>query len=145
MAVFDFEPGAALLTATAVFGLCGAPLSCVAEVAIATTATTASTTGPLSDARTLLVDSTTRFETLLTDAGRKMRAGSPDWLRSRSAFDPPKSDVASDDRGARLVVQEDRPDGTDVVTVRFVRGNPGSLQPYAGAGRQSSAIFRRHH
>ena len=70
-----------------------------------------------------------------------MRGVSPDWLRWSAAFEPLRSDVVSDDGGARLVVQEDRPDGTDLVTVRFVRGKPGSLQPYAGAGVNRAQYF----
>jgi len=95
----------------------------------------------LQDARTLVQDGASRFEAALKGAGRRVREGSPDWLRRRSGVDPFAGNDQADDDGTKLVVQQDRPDGADLMTLRYVRGDPGSLQAYAGAGISRTRYF----
>ena len=97
--------------------------------------------GLLDEARSLLRDSSSRLELALQDARRRIRDGSPDWLRRRSGYDPFDGTGRVDDGGATLVVQEDRADGTDLLTIRYVHGDTGSLQTYAGAGLNRTQYF----
>jgi len=97
--------------------------------------------GLLDDARSLLRDGSSRFGLALQDARKRVHDGSPDWLRRRSGLDPFDDSEYVDDEGATLVVQEDRADGTDLLTIRFLRGDLGSLQTYAGAGINRTQYF----
>ena len=95
----------------------------------------------LLDARSLVRDGASRFETTLRGAGKRVRDTSPDWLKRRSGFDPFDRNDRVDDGGMKLVVQQHRPDGADLMTVRYVLGDPGSLQSYAGAGISRTRYF----
>jgi opacity protein-like surface antigen len=71
---------------------------------------------------------------LWDDARLRLRDDVPDWLhhQSRGDFAPT---LASRDAGAAyIVLQEDRADGTDLVTLRYALGQQGALRAYAGAG-----------
>jgi hypothetical protein len=81
--------------------------------------------GLLQDARTLVLDGASRFESALKSAGQRVRVGSPDGPRQRSGVDPFAGNDFADDAGPKFVVQQNRPDGADLMTVRYVRGNPG--------------------
>jgi len=94
----------------------------------------------LLDARSLVRDGASRFETALRGAGKRLD-NSPDWLKRRSGVAPFVGNDRVDDGGMKLVVQQDRPDGADLMTVRYVLGNPGSLQAYAGAGISRTRYF----
>ena len=97
--------------------------------------------GLLDDARNLLRDGSSRFGLALQDARKRVRDGSPDWLRLRSGLDPFDDSDYVDDEGATLVVQEDRADGADLLTIRFFRRDLGPLQTYAGAGINRTQYF----
>jgi hypothetical protein len=69
------------------------------------------------------------------------QAETPDWLQrwsSRHAL----AAVTMDARApAYLLLQEDRPDGTELVTVRYRLDDSGALRTYAGAGLNRSSYF----
>jgi hypothetical protein len=67
----------------------------------------------------------------------------PEWVHLRSA-DPgadPGADVAPAGGEPYLIVQEDRPDGTDMVTVRYPLAERGGVRAYAGAGLNRAQYF----
>jgi hypothetical protein len=128
------------LAATALVALC-MPAVCSADDGTQGAGAATTPAGYLQDARTFVLDGASRFETALKSASRRVLDGSPDWLRRSSGLDPFAGNDLADDDGARLVVQQDRPDGADLLTVRYVRGNAGSLQAYAGAGLSRTRYF----
>ena len=68
------------------------------------------------------------------------RRNRPDWLieRSHEKFDP--ASQASDD-SLQLVVQRDRRDGADMLTVRHALLTLGAVRAYAGAGVNRTKYF----
>ena len=125
-----------MLTLDSRFGL-AARRYCAGELAIAGDAATAapnsaSAPGSLHDARPLLADGSSRFETPLRMPRRKIRAVSPDWLRATLRLRSLRRLRSRGRRGARSSYRKTAPDGADLVTVRFFAANPGSLQTYAG-------------
>ena len=136
MAVFVRNSSRMLALAVGVLAVLAMPGTCQAGDAGSN-----GLSGLLDNARNLLRDGSSRFELTLQDARRRVRDGSPDWLRRRSGFDPFDDSGYVDDEGATLVVQEDRADGADLLTIRFLRGELGSLQTYAGAGVNRTQYF----
>jgi opacity protein-like surface antigen len=77
---------------------------------------------------------------LWDDARAHLRDDTPDWLHHQSegrASQQPERDAGA----AYLVLQEDRPDGMDLVTLRFALVQQGALQAYAGAGLNRSQFY----
>jgi len=69
------------------------------------------------------------------------RAETPDWLHHRSGgrlvdgtAPPAGSDLC-------VVLQEDRPDGTELVTARYTMRDYGALRTYVGAGVNRAQYF----
>jgi OmpW family len=92
-------------------------------------------------ARAVWKDSTSRLEAALRQVRHKARGGKPDWLRHRSGTDPLALDTSHGSSLTRLVVQDDRPDGADLLTVRYMVDDRGALQAYAGAGLNRAEYF----
>lgn len=77
---------------------------------------------------------------LWDDARMRLHDDAPDWLhhqREGHASQLPGRDAGA----AYLVLQEDRPDGMDLVTLRYALVQQGALQAYAGAGLNRSQFY----
>jgi outer membrane protein W len=69
-----------------------------------------------------------------------VRRDRPQWLveQSQAAIDP---DAPAVDTVAQLVVQQDRRDGAELLTVRYPLAARGALRAYAGAGLNRAVYF----
>jgi outer membrane protein W len=69
-----------------------------------------------------------------------VRRDRPQWLveQSQAAIDP---DAPAVDAVAQLVVQQDRRDGAELLTVRYPLAERGALRAYAGAGLNRAVYF----
>jgi opacity protein-like surface antigen len=77
---------------------------------------------------------------LWDDARTRLRDDVPDWLRhERKGRAPEQPERAAGD--AYVVLQEDRPDGMDLVTLRYALVRQGALQAYAGAGLNHAQFY----
>jgi hypothetical protein len=74
-----------------------------------------------------------RLQELLSRTLTVVRRDRPQWLveQSSHAMDP---DAGTGDEIAQLVMQQDRRDGADLLTVRYPLLTHGALRTYAGAG-----------
>ena len=90
--------------------------------------------------REVLQAGQSRLQELLGGPLRFARRSRPEWLieRSHEKFDPAAQ--ASDDE-LQLVVQRDRRDGADLLTVRHSLVTMGPLRTYAGAGINRTKYF----
>lgn len=95
----------------------------------------------VSGARNLLHDGTSRLESLLAIPFQATSRNKPDWLleQSQSGFDGDVITPAAD--SMQLVVQQDRRDGTDLLTLRYPLTAAGNLRTYAGAGLNRTVYF----
>jgi hypothetical protein len=83
-----------------------------------------------------------RVNSLLHEARKRTRRGEPEWLqrqRGNELAERAKSSAACD---PCLVLQEDRPDGTELVTARYTLHDSAALRTYAGAGLNRVQYFR---
>ena len=90
--------------------------------------------------REVLQAGQSRLQELLGGPLSFTRRSRPEWLveRSHEEFDP--ASQASDD-SLQLVVQRDRRDGADLLTVRHSLVTMGALRTYAGAGINRTKYF----
>ena len=79
------------------------------------------------------------FATLWDDARARLTDDAPDWLQHLSRRQPAAASPASG--AAYVVLQDDRADGMDVVTLRYRLAGEGALRAYAGAGLNQSRYF----
>jgi len=85
------------------------------------------------DARDLLQETPARLQGLLLGNLLMAKRKRPDWIRELSHEDiDPESVPGADD--IQLVLQQERRDGPDLLTVRYPIMARGSLRTYAGAG-----------
>ena len=82
-----------------------------------------------------------RLGNLWTDARLRLHDDQPDWLHLRSRETPRETLPIADAGGTYLVVQEDRADGTDLLTVRYALEEAGGMRAYAGAGLNRAQYF----
>jgi OmpW family len=77
---------------------------------------------------------------LWDDARARLRDDVPDWLHHQRAgrVSTPRESLAGD---AYVVLQDDRPDGTDLVTLRYALVQQGPVKAYAGAGLNHSQFY----
>lgn len=94
----------------------------------------------VSGARALLQDGTTHLEAMLQSRFRSITHDVPDWFReqTRDGFDV---DATAEDDSLQLVVQQDRRDGADLLTLRYPLLTVGSLRTYAGAGLNQTEYY----
>jgi len=94
----------------------------------------------VSGARALIHDGTTHFESMLKSRFRALDRDTPQWLReqTRDGFDV---DATAEDDSLQLVVQQDRRDGADLLTLRYPLMNVGGLRTYAGAGLSQAEYY----
>lgn len=90
--------------------------------------------------REVLQAGQSRLQELLGGTLGFTRRSRPEWLveRSHEEFDP--ASQASDD-SLQLVVQRDRRDGADLLTLRHSLVTMGALRAYAGAGINRTRYF----
>lgn len=69
------------------------------------------------------------------------RGSVPEWVHVRPRRSARPEPAAPAGRDAYLAVQEDRPDGTDMVTVRYALAERGAVRAYAGAGLNRAQYF----
>ena len=114
-----------------------APLGCLLVLAPLLACAEPSEGGML---REVLQAGQTRIQELLGGPLGFIRRSRPEWLveRSHEKFDPAAQ--ASDD-SLQLVVQRDRRDGADLLTVRHSLVTVGALRTYAGAGINRTKYF----
>jgi hypothetical protein len=69
-----------------------------------------------------------------------VRGKAPAWIRELSSdrIDPR---AAAGNDAVQLVIQQDRPDGTDLLTVRYPLAGSGAVRAYAGAGLNRAVYF----
>jgi len=81
-----------------------------------------------------------RLHDLLARTLTIVRRDRPQWFieQPHGALDP---DAATSDGIAQLVMQQDRPDGADLLTVRYPLVSRGALRTYAGAGLNRAVYF----
>ncbi|MCE3283828.1 MAG: ompW [Steroidobacteraceae bacterium] len=72
---------------------------------------------------------------------RTSRKDEPEWLRRSSGAELVEAPMAADDGAVCLVLQDDRPDGTDLLTARYTMHDRGALKAYAGAGLNRAQYF----
>ena len=82
-----------------------------------------------------------RLQKLLRNPNRRTRADDPDWLRYRSGSDLVEARMSTTDGDVCLVLQQERPDGTDLLTARYTLHEGGALRTYAGAGLNRARYF----
>ncbi len=78
---------------------------------------------------------------LWDDARLRLRDDVPDWLYLQSHQDRASTPTPHDASAAYIVLQEDRADGTDLVTLRYELGQQGALRAYAGAGLNRAQYY----
>ena len=77
---------------------------------------------------------------LWDDARTRLRDDVPDWLHhERKGRAPEQPERAAG--AAYVVLQENRPDGMDLVTLRYALVRQGALQAYAGAGLNHAQFY----
>jgi OmpW family len=81
-----------------------------------------------------------RLHDLLARQLRHVRSHTPAWIRELSfgRIDPTGS--PGDDR-LQLVLQQHRPDGTDLLTLRYPLAQSGAMSAYAGAGLNQTVFY----
>jgi len=94
----------------------------------------------ISNARLLLEDSTVRLESLLQQRFRTIPRDKPDWFREQSRMDFDGGEISADEP-LQLVMQQDRRDGTDLLTLRYPIVERGDFKTYAGAGLNRAVYF----
>jgi len=81
----------------------------------------------------------TVFATLWDDARARLTDDVPDWLHRLSRRQPAAALPVVD--AAYVVLQDDRADGMDLVTLRYRLAEQGPLRAYAGAGINHARYF----
>jgi hypothetical protein len=96
--------------------------------------------GPANADPGLWHDGVALLGTLWADARARLRNDGPDWLQHQSRDDLVQPSSAA--RGSTYVaLQEARPDGTDLLTVRYSFDAEGPLRAYAGAGLSHAQYY----
>jgi hypothetical protein len=94
----------------------------------------------MSNARLLLQDSTARLESMLQQRFHTLPRDKPDWFREQSTMDFDGSEISADET-LQLVIQQDRRDGTELLTLRYPIAERGGFRTYAGAGLNQAEYF----
>jgi OmpW family len=79
------------------------------------------------------------FANLWDDARIRLADDAPDWLHRLSRRQPAATLPVVD--AAYVVLQDDRPDGLELVTLRYRLAEQGRLRAYAGAGLNRTQYF----
>jgi hypothetical protein len=106
--------------------------------AVATTAVAENATGDEPGKASQTAHS--RLYELLTRQLQFARSLAPAWIRGLS-FDRINPERSTGDDDLQLVLQQGRPDGTDLLTLRYPIVQNGAMRAYAGAGLNQAAYF----
>lgn len=81
-----------------------------------------------------------RIQEFLKHQFRAVRRKRPDWIveQSHDAVDP---QTRPGEDSVQLVLQQDRRDGADLLTLRYPLAEHGALRAYAGAGLNQAVYF----
>ena len=115
---------------------CGVAVGCT--LAAAATHADAPSGWQAPTAITSLGESAARAPSVMRAKATKRR-GEPEWLR-RLDEDRPTS-TAGDDGDVCVTLQDDRPDGFDLLTARYTLHETGAFKTYAGAGLNRAQYF----
>lgn len=96
--------------------------------------------GMMREARAFLQASPSRLQDLLQRHLTMEHRSSPEWLLEQSHDDLDPEPAPGDD-GLQLVLQEDRRDGAELLTLRHPLADLGPLRAYAGAGLNQAVYF----
>lgn len=96
--------------------------------------------GMVRDARAFLQASPSRLQDLLLRHVTMERRSRPEWLLEESHDDMDPEPEPGDD-GLQLVLQEDRRDGAELLTLRHPLAEAGPLRTYAGAGLNQAVYY----
>lgn len=96
--------------------------------------------GMAREARAFLQATPSRLHELLQRHLTMNRHSKPAWLLEQSHDDMDPEPAPGDD-GLQLVLQEDRRDGADLLTLRHPLAAAGPLRTYAGAGLNQAVYF----
>jgi len=115
-------------------------LACALLLAMATTTASADvvaseTNGVVGPGKALLND-------LLGRQLSFVRRSAPTWVREQSR-DPGDEDDSTPGDSLHVAIQTDRPDGLDLLTVRYPLLGRGALRTYAGAGVNRTVYYAR--
>jgi opacity protein-like surface antigen len=92
--------------------------------------------GPAAGDTSLWRDGIALIGNLWTDARARVSRDGPDWLHRKSNGESTPAVGAT-----YLALQESRPDGTDLLTLRYVLDASGSFRTYAGAGLSHAQYY----
>jgi hypothetical protein len=81
-----------------------------------------------------------RLHELLARQLTIVRSKAPAWIRDLSSDRIDPRTAAGEDT-LQLVIQQDRPDGTDLLTLRYPLAGNGAVRAYAGAGLNRAVYF----
>jgi hypothetical protein len=93
----------------------------------------------VSEARDFLYLAPSRLYETLSQHLSMVKRDSPEWLREQTQDEFHPEPVAED--AVQLVVQQDRRDGTDLLTLRYPLGELGDWRTYAGGGLNQVVYF----
>jgi hypothetical protein len=96
--------------------------------------------GMVREARAFLQASPSRLHDLLLRHVTMERRTKPEWLLEQSHDDMDPEPAPGDD-GLQLVLQEDRRDGAELLTLRHPLADLGPLRTYAGAGLNQAVYY----
>lgn len=88
----------------------------------------------------LVQESPSGLGELLLNLVPMARRSKPDWLLEQSHDDMDPERAPGED-GLQLVLQEERRDGADLLTLRYPIAESGALRAYAGAGLHEAVYF----
>lgn len=94
----------------------------------------------VGEARDFLQATPSRLQELLLLHVTMAKRSSPEWLLEQSHDDMDPEPAPGDD-GLQLVVQEDRRDGADLLTLRYPLAEKGPMRTYAGAGLNQAVYY----
>jgi hypothetical protein len=127
----------------AALALCGLTIACARPVV--THAETPDATGNRGRAQALVQDArewwragTARLAEFWDESPERSTAGRPEWLREIATDDAPGRPAFDN---THLFLQQDRSDGTELMTLRCPLDRRGNLRTYAGAGLNRTVYF----
>lgn len=119
---------------------CVLPAAARAEMPVDATALAADPAASLAEARPQ-PPLGHRWHELWRNVGERVRNARPDWLQHFTGHESTDATLPVGAGAMHIVLQEDRPDGTELLTARYTLHDAGDLRAYAGAGLNYSQYF----
>lgn len=82
-----------------------------------------------------------RWHELWRNVGKRVRSARPDWLQHFTGHESTDATLPVGAGPMHIVLQEDRPDGTELLTARYTLHDAGDMRAYAGAGLNYAQYF----